>query len=69
MPSAELERSLRICAACMYCDALCPVFPKLADKRDYDPAAYNEALAFGRRNTIHWDDPELKKPRRGSRPK
>jgi len=38
MPSAELERSLRICAACMYCDVLCPVFPKLADKRDYPPA-------------------------------
>ena len=38
MSSADLERSLRICAACLYCDALCPVFPKLADKRDYDPA-------------------------------
>jgi citrate/tricarballylate utilization protein len=38
MSAVELERSLRICAACMYCDALCPVFPKLADKRDYDPA-------------------------------
>jgi citrate/tricarballylate utilization protein len=37
-PEAELERSLRICAACLYCDALCPVFAKLADKRDYAPA-------------------------------
>jgi hypothetical protein len=40
---------------------------RLLWQRDYDPVAYNEALAFGRRNTIHWDDPELKKPRRGSR--
>jgi len=42
---------------------------RLLWQRDYDPVAYNEALAFGRRNTIHWDDPELKMPRRGSRPK
>jgi hypothetical protein len=42
---------------------------RLLWQRDYDPVAYNEALAFGRRNTIHWDDPELKKSRRGSRPK
>src|ERR1700722_16978124 len=33
-------------------------------QRNYDPAAYNEALAFGRRHPIHWDDPELKKPTR-----
>ena len=38
MPSVDLEPSLRICAACMYCDALCPVFPKLAGKREYAPA-------------------------------
>ena len=38
MSCAELERSLRICAACMYCDALCPVFPKLAEISDYAPA-------------------------------
>jgi hypothetical protein len=38
-------------------------------QRDYDPAAYNESLAFGRRQTTHWDAPELKKPKRkGSRP-
>ena len=37
-------------------------------KREFDPAAYEEAIAFGRRYTMHWDDPELKKPRRaGSR--
>jgi hypothetical protein len=42
---------------------------RLLWQRDYDPVAYNEALAFGRRNTLHWEDPELKKPRRGSRPK
>lgn len=43
---------------------------RLLWQRDYEPAAYNESLAFGRRHTIHWNDPELKKPmRRGSRPK
>jgi hypothetical protein len=42
---------------------------RLLWQRNCDPVAYNEALAFGRRNTIHWDDPELKMPRRGSRPK
>lgn len=37
--------------------------------REYDPRSYNEQLALGRRYTLHWDDPELKKPaRRGSRP-
>jgi hypothetical protein len=41
---------------------------RLLWQRDYDPAAYNESLAFGRRQTIHWDAPELKKPKRkGSR--
>ena len=42
---------------------------RLLWQREYDPCAYNEALAFGRRNTLHWDDPELKMPRKGSRPK
>lgn len=36
--------------------------------REYDPRSYNEQLALGQRYTLHWDDPELKKPaRRGSR--
>ena len=39
-------------------------------QRDYDPDAYSEKLALGRRFTLHWDDPELKKPTsKGSRPK
>ena len=43
---------------------------RLLWQRDYDPVAYNESLAFGRRNTLHWDAPELKRPRRkGARPK
>jgi hypothetical protein len=43
---------------------------RLLWQRDYDPAAYNENLALGRRYTMHWDAPELKKPRRnGLRPK
>jgi hypothetical protein len=43
---------------------------RLLWQRDCDPVAYNENLALGRRNTLNWDDPELKKPlRKGSRPK
>ncbi|MFC5861742.1 hypothetical protein ACFPT7_05515 [Acidicapsa dinghuensis] len=42
---------------------------RLLWRRKYDPLSCNEQLAFGRRYTLHWDDPELKKPaRRGSRP-
>jgi hypothetical protein len=42
---------------------------RLLWQRDCDPAAYNENLALGRRYTLHWDDPELKKPpRHGSHP-
>jgi hypothetical protein len=38
--------------------------------REHDPQSYEEHLALGRRNTSHWDDPELQEPvRRGSRPK
>ncbi len=41
---------------------------RLLWQRDYDPAAYREALAFGRRNTLQWNDPDLQKlSRRGSR--
>ena len=43
---------------------------RLLWQRDCDPVAYNENLALGRRSTMHWDDPELKKPtNKGSRPK
>jgi hypothetical protein len=43
---------------------------RLLWQRDCDPVAYNENLALGRRYTLQWDDPELKKPtRKGSRPK
>jgi hypothetical protein len=38
--------------------------------REHDLQSYHEHLAFGRRYTLHWDDPELKKPvRKESRPK
>src|ERR1700728_2387234 len=30
--------------------------------REYDPRSYNENLALGRGYTVHWEDPELKKP-------
>ena len=36
---------------------------RLLWQREYEPAAYLESLAFGERNTIGWDDPELGKPR------
>lgn len=37
--------------------------------REYDPRSYHEQLALGRRYTLRWDDPELKKPaRRRSQP-
>ena len=37
--------------------------------REFDPRSYDEQLALGRRYTMHWDDPELKKPvGRGSGP-
>jgi hypothetical protein len=43
---------------------------RLLWQRDCDPVAYNEALAFGRRHTLQWDDPELTPPtRKRSRPK
>lgn len=31
----EVERVLRICTACMYCDGLCAVFPAIADRHDF----------------------------------
>ena len=37
---------------------------RLLWRRESDPAAYLELLAFGERNSINWDDPELEKPRR-----
>jgi hypothetical protein len=43
---------------------------RLLWQRACDPDTYNENLALGRRNTLHWDDPELKEPtRKGARPK
>jgi hypothetical protein len=43
---------------------------RLLWQRDADPVAYQEALAFGRRHTLGWDDPSLSTPRkRRSRPK
>ena len=41
---------------------------RLLWKRDCDPRDYQESLALGRRFSMHWDDPELKKPvKRGPR--
>jgi hypothetical protein len=39
-------------------------------KRDHAPRGYQESLVLVRRFTLHWDDPELKKPvKRGPRSK
>src|ERR1700749_4332524 len=35
---------------------------RLLWQRDADPVAYNEALALGRRQTLGWDDPQLRIP-------
>ncbi|ABE39554.1 Citrate utilization protein B [Rhodopseudomonas palustris BisB5] len=40
-PIDEAERVLRICAACMYCDGLCPVFPAIDGKHGFDLADLN----------------------------
>jgi hypothetical protein len=34
---------------------------RLLWKRDHDRRDYQESLALGRRFTLHWDDPELKR--------
>ena len=31
----EAERALRLCAACLFCDDYCAVFPAIAGKHDY----------------------------------
>lgn len=33
--TAEAERQLRICTACMYCDGLCPVFPAIDNQHRF----------------------------------
>ena len=37
-PVAEARRLLRLCAACMYCDDLCPVFPAIAGRHAFSAA-------------------------------
>jgi hypothetical protein len=34
---------------------------RLLWQRDHDPEGYSENLALGRRYTLHWHDPELKR--------
>jgi len=41
---------------------------RLLWQRENDPAAYLKILAFGERNTIAWDDPELKMPTQSGSP-
>lgn len=40
---------------------------RLLWQRDCDPKAYNEALTFGRRQTLGWDDPQLRQPQTRTR--
>ncbi|MCW2282503.1 citrate/tricarballylate utilization protein [Rhodoblastus acidophilus] len=49
----EADRILRICAACMYCDGLCPVFPALAGQRDDFGDAYLANLCHNCRACWH----------------
>ena len=37
---------------------------RLLWQRQSDSSAYKEAIAFGCRHTLHWDDPKLPTPRR-----
>ncbi|RJF68322.1 tricarballylate utilization 4Fe-4S protein TcuB [Rhodopseudomonas palustris] len=34
--TAEAQRQLRICTACMYCDGLCPVFPAIDNQHRFE---------------------------------
>ena len=34
--------------------------------REHDPEKYAEQLLFGLRQTLRWDDPEIRKPAHGS---
>jgi len=34
--------------------------------REYDPESYAEQLAYGRSQTLRWDDPEIRKGARGT---
>jgi len=36
--------------------------------REHEPSSYQEKLALGRRYTLRWDDPELKRPARRETP-
>ena len=49
----ETDRTLRVCAACMYCDGLCPVFPALATRRDDMGEAYLANLCHNCRACWH----------------
>ena len=41
---------------------------RLLWQREHETCPYDETLAFGRRHTIDWDDPALKKPTSESPP-
>ena len=57
----EMKRLMKSAVSALY---------RLLWQREHDPARYSENLALGRRYTLHWDDPELKRPlRKGPRPK
>jgi hypothetical protein len=51
----EMKRVMRSAVDALY---------RLLWLREHDPRSYDEQLALGRRYTLHWDDPELRKPNR-----
>ena len=54
----EMKRLMKAAVNALY---------RLLWMREHDPRSYDEQVALGRRYTLHWDDPELKKTvRRGS---
>lgn len=51
----EMKAIMKSTVDCLY---------RLLWQRQSDSSAYKEAIAFGCRHTLHWDDPKLPTPRR-----
>lgn len=50
---AEMKRMMKRAVDSLY---------RLLWQRDHDPDAYRHAVAFGARQTVTWDDPEILDP-------
>ena len=66
MPSLEVVREtgrvLRLCAACMYCDGLCPVFPALSGKHENSGADMIYLANLCHNCRACWDDCQYAPP-------